>query len=578
MDFSPKTVRRIFTILFSLNRWFRLVLVYCLFYHTIWWLPNSTSSNLAINYNNIDSYLFFIIVYFNFNDLLINQLLTRYFLYNFVKYSNVISTHGLKIILNIFELLFHLSINILIFYYLKYGLNYCTVFIFFLMSPNLFFLFYFNFDINVKVLNFSLFTNHPNFPHYPELINNIFESKSLNESVNYFLNNTSSNNDLNSNNLNTFPNNSKENCLTYQDCSNLSINSFLNNPIKVPNVTSFSLTDTINNSHSGTNTNMQLLNDNYNLKTAKIIKQSLHRTKTSKTKMVNCSFSIFRLPFAIGYFIYYSLILVWQNCQSSFDWIMVTCSNFPKTSSITIYKKSSINRTFTKPLNVHHRCSKEPSGLREETEYFKAEYNNRFKQVICLTIESIYFNFLITRQCVPSNVMVRDKEFFLYFISASILTFISYWLYFMPLSFLVSLNRNAEHLGCWHEIKDYDLINFKINKWSDNKIYCSNEKVNYMSSTYQVQSLFCISVPGNRLHNSFYKLFIKPIKIVFILLMLEILSFSLLLIITFINRRWYTIVMFIIEILCNSHTFFVLCRDFFVLYESKNLKMNKKFN
>ena len=47
MDFKPSTMRKIFTTLFQVNKLVKLLLVYFLFYHTVWWANNSTSNNLA---------------------------------------------------------------------------------------------------------------------------------------------------------------------------------------------------------------------------------------------------------------------------------------------------------------------------------------------------------------------------------------------------------------------------------------------------------------------------------------------------------------------------------------------------
>lgn len=158
MEFTPTSVKKIFKLMFTLNKAFRLLLIYCLFYHTVWWLPNSTSKNLAINYSNIDPLIFLIIIYYNFYHIIINDLLLRTLAYKPLKM--IVADKHLKLILNVCEIFLFVSINLFIYVYLQSYLNlYSSKHIIFIMLPHLFFLCYNMFEIKITLFNYNIFSN-----------------------------------------------------------------------------------------------------------------------------------------------------------------------------------------------------------------------------------------------------------------------------------------------------------------------------------------------------------------------------------------------------------------------------------
>jgi hypothetical protein len=158
MEFAPSSVKKIFKLMFTCNKIFRLLLIYCLFYHTVWWLPNSTSRNLAINYSNIDLFIFLIIIYYNFYHIIINDLVLRTFAYKL--FQMIVTDKYLKIILNLCEICLFVLINLFIYFYLQYYLNlYSSKHIIFIMLPHLFFLCYNMFEIKITLFNYTIFSN-----------------------------------------------------------------------------------------------------------------------------------------------------------------------------------------------------------------------------------------------------------------------------------------------------------------------------------------------------------------------------------------------------------------------------------
>jgi len=202
------------------------------------------------------------------------------------------------------------------------------------------------------------------------------------------------------------------NCsLTYADCSNMSISSFLNKNVQINvNIANFT-------------TKQQNASCQY------AGKQFLkNRNKTGKTKFLCKISTLFRDNL--------QSIIIWCTffCKKMIDmWTYLV--NFPKTSWIAIHKRSSAQNN-NNNLFIQHKCQNDAYNLRSETAYLTFEFKSRLKLIAMKTFESIYFTFVIGRICVPVSVNIRESEYIVYFITATSNTLISYWLYYIPLSFL----------------------------------------------------------------------------------------------------------------------------------------------
>ena len=543
MEFKPSIVRKIFQFLFPINRLTKLLLIHFLFYHTVWWSNNSTSNNLAINYNSINKFLFYSIAYFNFYDVLIGTILIKLILFNVFKQFHFISLNRLRSLLSILELIIYISIVVFLTYNFKFEQNMSPELICIIIIPHVCFLIYNKFDINIKLFNFTLFSNQTNISQ----VDFVKE-----ESIASF-----DNEDENLINENQIESNNNSSKFVYTDCSNLSIDSYLNQRHSIPCILTPVANDTSNsnlstNTNGGTNNKSLIQQASIN---SKMIKQSINRTKISKTKQSNLNSNYKKLFSKIsGTFI------------SSFF-------TFPKTSQFIFRKRNTF--TYINKLDsishLAHKCQKDAFKIRNEANQFKLEYNNRLCETILKTFESVYFNFIITRLLVPSNINLREKEYFIFFLSSFITTLLSYWCYYIPFSFLSSLNRNSEHLGKWIKDNiDHKSNEMDYNKWISSKIYYKNDRVNHMGKIYKVESLFCVSIPGNKFHERFFKIFSNPLRIIKILLVIELIGKGLLCVYFYINTRWYSTITNIVEILFNSHVFFVIIRDYLILNEQSN--------
>lgn len=581
MDFSPSVIRKIYLFIFNSNKLFRQILVNFLFYHSIWWSSNSITNNLAINYSLINPYLFCIILYLNYYEFIINQILLRYVLFYTIKSLHLINQNSLRYLLNQIETFLYFTICIAIFIYIKFCLNFSINIIVLFLGPHLFFMFYNHFDINVTILNYCLLTNELVKPANEQYVKDP-EAKTE-RAKNLFL---------------------------YTDCSNMSIDDYLNSKINACSILS------------------KKAESNLASNEPKSIRQSFCRGKNLPKSKLN---RWFLLDKAQNFFLFFFKFFKLNFKKFAFkikSWKQVIRS-IPRTSKVKISKRNSfifslngavgsspslntlnfnnfllnINLiNLTRIYNVNHKCQKDATSLREETELLHFEFTTRLKECLMRSIESIYFIFIPTRLCVPMNLNVRNVEYYIYLILSIISTFISFFTYYIPTSFIISLNRNAEHLGKWSreeklEIKDTKSENFSfsktnvsfqpVNKWISSKIYFKNAKVNYVGNIFQARTVSCVAIPGNKKHKSFYRLFSSPIKIFTLMLFFQAVFITLLVILVLLNRRWYSILINIFELLFNSHTIFIVFRDFFIfLFQKKCLtnisndiiNSNKKIN
>ena len=246
---------------------------------------------------------------------------------------------------------------------------------------------------------------------------------------------------------------------------------------------------------------------------------------------------------------------------------------------------------------LKHNCVKDTISLRDETEIFSKVFNSRFKEICMRTFEIVFYNLIITRLCVPEYINTRNFEFYSYVFILITSTFIAYWLYYVPMSSLISLNRNAEHLGEWKEyFMDNSLFesstmanNDKASStspassspsniccWFDTKFYFKGDSISFMGKYYRVESKFCISIPDYGLHKRFYNYFIDPFRIITILAVLKLSCIVLLGLVTYYEAKWYNIAVNMLYVIFNFHILYILTRDWIILYVKKYAKLHSE--
>ena len=174
MEFTPSMMRRIFVVMFHVNRLNKLLLVHLLFYHSVWWSSNSSSSHSALNYACLDTTLVYSLVYFNFHELLVSRLLVKQLLANLLVgrlLPRAWSTWWcLRHALVAAEVLAYAVANALVVYALRNHAKhaYSSAFVVCaLVLPHLLFTLMHQCNVSVRLLNHTLFANYatPAPPH-----------------------------------------------------------------------------------------------------------------------------------------------------------------------------------------------------------------------------------------------------------------------------------------------------------------------------------------------------------------------------------------------------------------------------
>jgi hypothetical protein len=197
--------------------------------------------------------------------------------------------------------------------------------------------------------------------------------------------------------------------LSYTDCSNISISSYLN----------------------PTGVNVQNLTNYTNTSASQSSKTLKSRSKPTKMKSINSCSTFWRHPWLL-------CVNLSIKAREILKQVGRNLLNIPYTTQFLVEKRNVIDNYYDVNHDdfIPHKCQKDPSNLRAETGYLKSEFNNRLRTTFIQTFENIYFTFFIGRLCVPANINIREREYFVYLVTSTISTFISYWLYYMPLSFL----------------------------------------------------------------------------------------------------------------------------------------------
>jgi hypothetical protein len=297
-------------------------------------------------------------------------------------------------------------------------------------------------------------------------------------------------------------------------------------------------------------------------------------------------------------------------------------AEIPKNYEITLNKRNIFNYTnrHDTTSTVVHQCHNDPMNIRHETDTFCCEFNNRLSQIIVRTFEAIYFNVIVLRLFVPPNVNIREDEFIIYTFITTISTFVANWLYYIPLGgTLVAFNQNAHHLGYWSRLsqKDVDHLNdqesidliqeasllynnqnkddddfhlsnnkslkdFITNQihsssngtaqWVNWKSYYKGDKCYYLGNIYECQTTHCASIPNNSKHLSFYHLFAKRDKIPKFIFFLQFIYVMAIVGFVWRSRRWYSIIVLMIEVMLNTHTLYISTRDLLCTWNQNKKK------
>lgn len=209
MEQKPSIFRKLHAIVIEFGKAIRILFLYFLFYHSIWYSSshNNHRRNSPINFDLMDVKVFFILIYLNYYHVLIDLVLVKFFLYHFIRSFRILSLYRTKIALNSIEILIYVSIDVYLYYYLRHICDYNLVMISLFLIPHVIFKINHYFYVNLTLFGKCIYRNT------------------------YLREDFATEVDLRDYSEPTVP--SK---YVYTDCSNIPISSILNKKISSPNL------------------------------------------------------------------------------------------------------------------------------------------------------------------------------------------------------------------------------------------------------------------------------------------------------------------------------------------------------
>jgi hypothetical protein len=556
MDIELSSVHRFQHVIAQLNKFFKLFNVYCLFYHSIWWQNTKFDVTLSfLNFDQIDRFLLLTLIYFNFGELFVRELLLRSLAFGFFKWLDWFAANTLKLLLDWSELCIYAFIELLIYSQFKHERKYSNMRIVVLLVPHLLVLFLNNFVVHLRFLNVDLLSNL-----YQPSTKQSHSKKQQQAEALILLKETS-----------TSANNGNK--LVYEDCSNISIDKYLNPSVpQVPHLTSAQSQTTAT----------------YNKSKIKNKRNSDTLFATSWSLIAKLKAMFFKCVYLLTTLKAYKRTL--KIARLVFNTISLQASRIGKSSAFLLRKRSMfhsipstasfVTSSFSNctadsnseqsPSNnrIQHRCHNNSAGIRDECELLTNEYNWRLRTVLLHTFDVIYTNFFLVYFCLNhETINIRLVEFLTYLLASVLNVYLNSLTWHMPHWFYATLSRNAKHMGKWRHIKQQMS---KLDKWNVSKIYCQGDQVTHMGQAYQVESKFCSSEPGNFKQAKFYTSFIDAHFISARHLLMLNMFFCFMLIYLLYNQRWYAILAVFLELALNTHLIYIIYRDFFL---SKQLQV-----
>lgn len=161
-----------------------------------------------------------------------------------------------------------------------------------------------------------------------------------------------------------------------------------------------------------------------------------------------------------------------------------------------------------------HCCTTIPQAGRAEIDSLRADYNNRFKQVVFTTILNAYYAGFIPC-CFAQSVLFYDIYFatqhmaFMIFGGFTMCAMICF-----PASYCDVLHRAALHLGQWNRVEPSKYV-IPARYWSKRLMWPNGMLVRYHGELFKASGLTTMATPGDAIHHRFYVSLISVLSFYF---------------------------------------------------------------
>lgn len=162
-----------------------------------------------------------------------------------------------------------------------------------------------------------------------------------------------------------------------------------------------------------------------------------------------------------------------------------------------------------------HSCSTNPITIRAEIEVLRADYNNRFKQVVFTSLLNAYYAAFIPC-CFAQNFLYYDLYWATQHLGFVVLGgFTMCTTFCFPAHYCDVMHMAALHLGQWTRIEARSYVPPAL-AWSKFVVWPNGAFVKHSGELYKAGGIVTTAVPANGVHTRFYvSLFFVSVHTIF---------------------------------------------------------------
>lgn len=150
-----------------------------------------------------------------------------------------------------------------------------------------------------------------------------------------------------------------------------------------------------------------------------------------------------------------------------------------------------------------HSCSTNPVTIRAEIDVLRADYNNRFKQVVFTSLLNAYYAAFIPC-CFAQSYLYYDLYWATQHLGFVVLGgFTMCTIFCFPANYCDVMHMAALHLGQWTRVESRSYAPPAI-AWSKLVVWPSGAFVKHSGELYKAGGVVTTAVPANGVHSRFY--------------------------------------------------------------------------
>lgn len=150
-----------------------------------------------------------------------------------------------------------------------------------------------------------------------------------------------------------------------------------------------------------------------------------------------------------------------------------------------------------------HSCSTNPVTIRAEVDVLRADYNNRFKQVVFTALLNAYYAAFIPC-CFAQSYLYYDLYWATQHLGFVVLGSLTMCMIFcFPAHYCDVMHMAALHLGQWTRVETRSYAPPAI-AWSKLVIWPAGAFVKHSGELYKASGIVTTAIPANGVHSRFY--------------------------------------------------------------------------